>query len=30
VDVLVLIERLDELVQKAKGVPLTEQVRRCV
>jgi hypothetical protein len=27
VDVLVLIERLDELVQKAKGVPLTAQVR---
>jgi len=27
VDVLVLIERLDELVQNAKAVPLTEQVR---
>jgi uncharacterized protein YqgV (UPF0045/DUF77 family) len=27
VDVLVLIERLDELVQKAKAVPLTGQVR---
>jgi cell division septum initiation protein DivIVA len=27
VDVLVLIDKLDELVQNAKGVPMTDQVR---
>src|SRR6201981_752362 len=27
VDVLVLIDKLDELVQTAKGVPMTDQVR---